>query len=448
MGELSIERDEVFRLRTKRTPGTLSRALAVIGDLGAHIGEIETVYIGAEFNVREVTVIAPDDAAVEKIHAALDLLDGVDVLPGRIDKVAAKHRGGKIAIRPTVEVRNLQDMREVYTPGVARVVQAIAADESVADEMTWRGKTVAIVTDGSRVLGLGDVGPAAALPVMEGKAIFYAALVGVNAVPLVLDARSPEDIIETVVRVAPGFGGIHLEDIATPGVYTVERELERRLSIPVLHDDQHGTAVVLVAAVVSAAKKLGLDLGDLVFGQVGLGAAGSAIAGLASGFGFKEIVAFDPSEDGVARLQEVADPDAPMSAGTDNFDAVVNSSDVLVLTTGRPGLLSPERVRPGQIVFALTNPIPEIQPEDARAAGARLAADGSIVNNVLAYPGLFRGALDARAAHITSGMKRAAALAIAEMSPDDQLLPDALDVTVHQHVAAQVAAAAGAGDRS
>jgi malate dehydrogenase (oxaloacetate-decarboxylating) len=181
-----------------------------------------------------------------------------------------QHRGGKIGIHTTAVVRTLQDIREVYTPGVARVVSAIAEDESIADEYTWRGRTVAIVTNGTRVLGLGDVGPAAALPVMEGKALFYADLVGLNAVPIVLDTKDPHEVIETVVRLAPGFGGFHLEDIATPEVYEIERELKKRLNIPVFYDDQHRTAVVVIAAVISAERRVGRPLSELTFARLGL----------------------------------------------------------------------------------------------------------------------------------------------------------------------------------
>jgi len=306
------------------------------------------------------------------------------------------------------------------------------------------------VTNGTRVLGLGNVGPAAALPVMEGKALFYAQLVDVNAVPIVLDADEPRDVIDTVVRLAPGFGAIHLEDIATPGVYEVERELEQRLSIPVFHDDQHGTAVVVVAAILSAARATGRELGDLTFGQLGLGAAGSAIAGLASGFGFKELRAYDPSPLGIARLEEVAEAGVELITGTDEatFDTIVERSDVLVMTTGQAGLLTPEKVRDGQIIMALTNPIAEITPRDATEAGAAVAADGSIVNNVLAYPGLIRGALEAKVGKVTSGMKRAAAFAIADAAPSGQLLPEPLDVTVHDAVAEAVIAAAVGDDQN
>lgn len=444
MGDLSIERDQVFRIRTDRTPGLLAKALAAAGEYGANIGEIETIHIGATHNIREVAIIAPGQEAIEAIAVAMNAIEGVEVLPGGVDKVWEQHKGGKIKIEPNAIVRTLQDIREVYTPGVARVVTAIAEDESLADTLTWRGNTIAIVTNGTRVLGLGNVGPAASLPVMEGKSLFYAQMVGVNAVPIVLDAVDPDDVVETVVRIAPGFGGIHLEDIATPAVYEIERALEERLDIPIFHDDQHGTAVVVAAAVISAARQSGRSIGDLVFGQVGLGAAGSGIAGLASGLGFKSIVAYDPSDIGVNRLLEVSSPGATLDVGTsgDQFDKVVSTADVLILATGQPGLLPPDRVMDGQIIMALTNPLPEITPHEAIAAGAAIAADGSIVNNVLSYPGLFKGALDARSPSVTTAMKRAAAYALADATSQDELLPDPLDTSVHAAVTAAVAQAA------
>ena len=447
MGDLSIERDEVFRIKTIRTPGLLAKALAAAGEHGANIGEIKTIHIGPDYNIREVAIIAPDGDSIDRIAASMDAIDGVNVLPGRIDKVWAQHQCGKIRIVPNAVVRTLQDIREVYTPGVARVVAAIAEDESVADTLTWRGNTIAIVTNGTRVLGLGDVGAAAALPVMEGKSLFYAQMVGINAIPIVLDTRDTGEFIETVVRIAKGFGGIHIEDISTPEVYDIERALEERLSIPVFHDDQHGTAVVVAAAVISAARLTGRSLSDLSFGQIGLGAAGSAIAGLASGLGFKSIAAYDPSESGVARLREVATPGVDLDVGTDqaHFDVVVASSDVLILTTGKANLLRSEQIRSGQIIMALTNPVAEITPKDAMAGGAGIAADGSIVNNVLAYPGLFKGALVARAPAVTAKMKRAAAFAIAAAAEEDELLPDPLDESVHQSVAKAVAEAAELG---
>lgn len=439
-----IEHDEVFRIRTGRTPGTLARVLAAVGQHDAHIGEIETIVMARDFNVRDVTVISPDTATVDLIREAIVGVDGVELLEQSIDKVFAVHEGGKLAVEPTVEIRNLQDVREVYTPGVARVTNAIADDPSLASRYTWKGRTVAIVSDGSRVLGLGNVGPAAALPVMEGKALFYGKFVGLNAVPIMLDTNDPNEIVETVVRIAPGFGGIHLEDIATPGVYEIEEELIDRLDIPVMHDDQHGTAVVVLAAVLSAARVLDRPVESLSFGQVGLGAAGSAIARLALGFPFERVLAFDPGQEAVDRVVSLAgDAKSPLTASVDGFDDLVDSSDVLVLSTGRAGLLTPDRVREGQVIMAISNPVPEITMDDAIAGGAALAADGSIVNNVLAYPGLFRGALDAKADAISVEMKRAAAEALSSLASDELLLPDPLDPGVHATVTNRVRDAAG-----
>lgn len=438
-----IEHDEIFRLRTTRTPGTLARVLAAIGSHGAHIGEIETIVMAREFNVRDVTVISPDSETVALIRRSLEQLEDVEIVEQSVDKVFSLHEGGKIEVRPTVEVRNLQDIREVYTPGVARVSNAIAADPSLAGRYTWKGNTVAIVSDGSRVLGLGDVGPEAALPVIEGKALFYSKLVGINGVPVVLDTNDPDEIIATVTNIAPGFGGIHLEDIATPGVYSIEDELIERLDIPVMHDDQHGTAVVVLAAVLSAARLLDRPIESLTFGQVGLGAAGSAIARLALSFPFQRVLAFDPGVEAVRRLGRLGAGSAtPLEAVSDGFERVVRESHVLIMGTGRPGLLSRDQVTQGQVIMAISNPVPEISMEEAKAGGASLAADGSIVNNVLAYPGLFRGALDAGADSISMNMKRAAAEALSSLAPDDLLLPDALDLEVHRTVTRRVREAA------
>ncbi len=440
-----IERDEVFRMKTERRPGTLARVLAAIAEHGANIGDIETIAIQPDYNIRDITVIAPNEESVASIRDAIVGVAGVELVTRR-DKVFHKHEGGKIATISTVDIRTLQDLREIYTPGVARVCIAIAEDETLADRYTWRSRAVAIVSNGSRVLGLGNIGPAAALPVMEGKALFYPEFVGLSAVPIMLDTESPDEIIETVVRIAPGFGAIHLEDIASPGVYRVEAELDERLPIPVMHDDQHGTATVVLGAVLAAARKLDRPLDELVFGQVGLGAAGSAIAALASRFDFKRIVAFDPGRPAVDHLLDRVEAERrpQVEAGTADADVdrVVAEADVLVLATGRPGLLQPAHVREGSVVFALSNPVPEISVEAAEAAGAAIAADGAIVNNVLAYPALFLGALDARVGRISAAMRRAAAEKLAELAPGDALLPDPLNRQVHLDVAAAVQEAA------
>ncbi len=439
------DRDITFRIRTARIAGTLGRVLLAIGKMGAHIGEIETLAKTREFNVRAVTVLLPDEELIDEVRSAIESVPGVAIIE-EVDQVFLVHEGGKLATSSTVEVSNVQDIREVYTPGVARVSRAIAEDPSLADRFTWRANTVAVVTNGTRVLGLGDIGPAASLPVMEGKALFYSMLVDLNAVPIVLDTKDPDEVIETVERLAPGFGGIHLEDIATPDVYRIEDELDRRLDIPVMHDDQHGTAVVVMAAAISAARTLGRDLSDLSFGQVGLGAAGSAIANLALAFPFREVHTYDPNADASARMAHIAGEAIDrlhVHGGDDGYEQLRSAADVIVLTTGRPGLFTPDMVRPNHIILAISNPEPEIEVDVALGAGAALASDGTIVNNVLAYPGMFRGAMSAGAQRITTDMKVAAATKLADLATPGILLPDPLDRTVHEAVAAAVAHAAG-----
>ncbi len=438
-----VERDEVYRVKTARRAGTLSRLLDAIAQFDAQVGEIETLQINPDFNIREITVISPSEESVPSITAAITAVPGVELLADPVDRVFERHVGGKLAVTPTVEVRTLQDMRQIYTPGVARVCSAIASDPGLADQYTWRSRTIAVVSDGSRVLGLGNIGPVASLPVMEGKAMFYAMFAGLNAVPIVLDTQDPDEIIETVINIAPGFGGIHLEDIASPGVYEVERRLDAELDVPVLHDDQHGTAVVLLAAAIRAAHLTGRDIADLTFGQIGLGAAGSAIAMLATEFPFASVQAYDPVPEACDRLRQLTEGKrvTAYAGDTDKMQHVMTTSDVLVMTTGRPDLMEPAWVRKGQTIMALSNPAPEIDRIVALEAGAAIATDGSIVNNVLAYPGLFRGALDAGADSITGKMKRRAAETLAALAPEGELLPDPLDRTVHEAVAARVAAA-------
>ncbi len=439
-----VERDEVLRVKTAKKAGTLSRLLDAVARHGAHVGEIETLQIHPDFNIREITVIAPSDESIGAIIAAIGEVPGVEMIADPVDRVFAAHEHGKLRIVPDVEVRTLQDMRVVYTPGVARVSTAIAENRTLADRYTWKSRTVAIVTDGSRVLGLGHVGPEAALPVMEGKALFYAMFADLNAVPIVLATQDPAEIIATVRNLAPGFGGIHLEDIASPGVYEIEAALDRELDVPVFHDDQHGTAVVLLAAALRAATVSAREPADLTFGQIGLGAAGSAIALLATEFPFANVMAYDPNEAAARRLENLTNGHAvdARSGGPEEMRAVIDSADILVFTTGKPGLMRPDWVRPGQMIMALSNPEPEIDRLLALEAGAAVAMDGSIVNNVLAYPGLLRGALDAKASGITGAMKRRAAETLASLAQDGELLPDPLDRQVHVAVAEAVAAAA------
>jgi malate dehydrogenase (oxaloacetate-decarboxylating) len=326
-------------------------------------------------------------------------------------------------------------MRDVYTPGVARACEAIAEEPSLARELTMIGRSVAICTNGTRVLGLGDIGPVASMPVMEGKAVFYHQLAGLSAMPILIDTKDVDEFIETVVRISPTFGGIHLEDISAPECFEIEARLIEALPQPVMHDDVHGTAVVTLAAALVACRHAGLTLDQEVVGQIGLGAAGYGIANLMVEAGARRVLASDPNplshERASAKGIEITD-----------LQTVMDEADLVVATTGVPGLIEPEMVREGQVILALTNPYPEIESDDALAAGAAFAADGRSVNNVLGYPGIFRGALLSGAKQINPEMKIAAAEVIASLTAEAELVPDALDPTVHHRVADAVREAA------
>jgi malate dehydrogenase (oxaloacetate-decarboxylating) len=322
-------------------------------------------------------------------------------------------------------------MRDVYTPGVARVCLAIADQPALAGRYTMISRTVAICTNGTRVLGLGNIGPVASMPVMEGKAVFYGQFAGISAMPILIDANDVEPFVETVVRIAPTFGGIHLEDISAPECFEIERRLIEALSQPVMHNDVHGTAVVSVAAVIVACRHAGIELHSATVGQLGLGAAGFGIASLLVDSGVKRVIAFDPQEAAHARARAKGIEIASM-------EDVLTAADVVIATTGRPGLIEPSMVRRGQVILALSNPDPEISPEDAEKAGAAFAGDGRSINNVLGYPGIFRGALQAGATGINLEMQLAAASAIAELAQGDDLVPDALDQRVHDAVSKAV----------
>jgi malate dehydrogenase (oxaloacetate-decarboxylating) len=388
---------------------------------------VVTISLGKEASIREITVEVRDEDQADEVRSKLAEIEGVRVLWHR-DRALIRHEGGKLTIEPTRPVASVQDLREVYTPGVARASVAIAEDPSLAGRYTMIGRSVAVCTNGSRVLGLGDVGPVASMPVMEGKAALYRQFAGISAMPLLVDTDDPSEFVETVVRVAPTFGGIHLEDISAPDCFDIERQLIDALAQPVMHDDVHGTAVVALAAAIEACEQAGRRLDDAVVGQLGLGAAGYGIAALMVQGGVKAVLAADPDE---------ASHERARAAGIDVRDPaeVMREADVVVATTGKPGLIKPDSIRNGQVVLALTNPDPEIKPDDALAAGAAFASDGSSVNNVLGYPGIFRGALMAGAEEINVEMKLAAAWAIAGLTAEAQLVPDPLDPEVHRHVA-------------
>ena len=426
--------DFTYRTRVQHHPGQLAKVMEAIADSGGLIGEVQTVELTRGFSVRELTVEVRDPDSANELRERINSVDGVEVEWCR-DRALMLHEGGKLVVEPTRRVETVQDMRDVYTPGVARACEAIADDPDAARRYTMIGRSVAICTNGTRVLGLGDIGPRAAMPVMEGKAVFYCQLAGISAVPVLIDAAEPDAFVETVVRIAPTFGGIHLEDISAPECFEIESRLIDVLDQPVMHDDVHGTAVVALAAVLSACRRTGTELEQSTVGQLGLGAAGYGISSLMVEAGAARVVGFDPDEGNAERARE---------RGVDlaSEEEVLEESDVLIATTGQPDSIAPDRIRDGQVVLALSNPEPEIDPDRALDSGAAFAADGSMVNNVLGYPGIFRGALMAGAPRIDSRMKLAAARVLAELSGEDRMLPDALDREVHERVAEAVRDAA------
>ena len=433
--------DYTFRLRQAHRSGQIARIAGAIADTEGLIGDIETITLTRRQSIREITVECRDHEHAEEIGAKLKETDGVTVLWCR-NRALMKHEGGKLTIEPVRRVETVQQMRDVYTPGVAQACLAISDDPAKASDYTMIGRTVAICTNGTRVLGLGDIGPLASMPVMEGKAVFYRQFAGISAMPILIDTRDTDEFVETVVRIAPTFGGIHLEDIDSPACFEIEERLIEALDMPVMHDDVHGTAVVTLAAALVGCRRADKEFDQVTVGQIGLGAAGFGIASLMVAADAAKVIASEPNEGAHARARE---------EGIEivDYDELMEKADVVVATSGQPGLIEPDHVRDNQIILALTNPEPEIDPMSALDAGAAFAADGSAVNNVLGYPGIFRGALLAGADSINTPMKVAAAHAIAALAEESELVPDVFDTDVHERVAAAVkeaAEASGAAD--
>jgi malate dehydrogenase (oxaloacetate-decarboxylating) len=374
-----------------------------------------------------------------------------------IDPVFALHRGGKMEIRATVPMRGAEDLSLAYTPGVARVCTAIAEQPELVHEYTWKSSVVAVVTDGTAVLGLGDIGPEASLPVMEGKAILFKQFAGVDAVPLALDCTDVDELVETIARLAPSFGGINLEDISAPRCFEIERRLQERLDIPVFHDDQHGTAIVTLAALRNAAKVTGREIGELRAVISGAGAAGVAIAKILLEAGIGDVavcdrrgVVHEGREDLTAVKRMLAELTNRAGLSGTLVEAM-KGADVFVGVSG--GTVPEEAVASmakDALIFAMANPTPEIRPEVARKYAAVVATGRSDfpnqINNVLAFPGIFAGALQVRATRITEGMKLAAADALAGLVGDElsaeQVIPSPFDERVAPAVARAVARAA------
>ncbi|MEV5009773.1 NADP-dependent malic enzyme [Streptomyces sp. NPDC093064] len=375
------------------------------------------------------------------------------------DPAFALHRGGKMAVQATVPVRDKDDLSLAYTPGVARVCSAIAEQPELVHDYTWKSSVVAVVTDGTAVLGLGDIGPEASLPVMEGKAILFKQFGGVDAVPIALNCTDVDEIVETVVRLAPSFGGVNLEDISAPRCFEIERRLQERLDIPVFHDDQHGTAVVTLAALRNAARLSGRAIGDLRAVISGAGAAGVAIAKMLIQAGIGDVAVADRKGVVSADRTDLTQVKREVAEFTNkagisgSLEGALAGADVFI---GVSGGTVPEKavasMAEGAFVFAMANPNPEVHPEVAHKYAAVVATGRSDfpnqINNVLAFPGIFAGALQVRASRITEGMKIAAAEALAGVVGDDlaadYVIPSPFDERVAPAVTAAVAAAARA----
>src|SRR3954447_21433794 len=452
-----------IRIEIAHRPGMLGQVASAIGKAGGIIGAVDLIEVTEDKLLRDITVDAADQDQWEAITAAIDAVDGVRVVD-TTDRTFLLHVGGKIEQRNKQPLKTRDDLSMAYTPGVARVCMAIAADREKAFQYTIKRNTVAVVSDGTAVLGLGDIGPEAAMPVMEGKAMLFKEFAGVDAFPLCLATKDPGEIVETVRRVAPGFGGINLEDISAPRCFAIEERLKGELDIPVFHDDQHGTAIVVLAALLNAVKLTGRRLEDLRVLVVGLGAAGIAVtkilleAGVRHGVGCDSqgAVHVDRADylDGTMNplkrwYAEISNPERRAGAPAD----VVDGADLFIGLSGARVMPAAAlaRMNDDAMVFAMANPTPEVTPEEA-APYARIVATGrsdypNQINNVLAFPGIFRGALDVRAREITEEMKMAAARGIASIVPEndlreDYVIPSVFNREVPPAVAAAVAAEA------
>lgn len=448
-----------LRVRIHNQPGKLGQITTAIGKAGGDIEGIDIVSVGKDFLIRDITVNAASETHDEEIVASVSDIDGVEVI-NVSDRTFLMHLGGKIEVTSKMQLKTRSDLSMAYTPGVARVCQAIAKDPEKVFKLTIKKNTVAVVTDGTAVLGLGDIGPAAAMPVMEGKCQLFKEFAGVDAFPICLDTKDPHEIIETIKHISTVFGGINLEDISAPRCFEIEDRLKEELDIPVFHDDQHGTAVVVLAALINALKIVGKRMEDVKLVVNGIGAAGVACSKIVMAAGVKNIIGCDTTGAIYEGRKENMNWVKDWYAHNTNPDKVhgtihecLKGADVF-FGLSAPGTIDETdliSMAKDPIVFAMANPTPEIMPEDAAGHVAVMATGRSDypnqINNVLCFPGIFRGALNCRASRINEAMKLAAANAIADIIGHDELHPDYIipsvfDRRVGEAVAAKVEAAA------
>jgi malate dehydrogenase (oxaloacetate-decarboxylating) len=448
----------VIRVRIENRPGAFARLAAAIGEAGGLLGAIDIVRVEKDTKVRDVNVLADNEGHLHAIVDAVHAADGVEVVSVS-DRTFLLHVGGKIEIRPRVPLKTRDDLSMAYTPGVARICRAIADDPECVWNLTIKRNTVAVVSDGTAVLGLGDIGPAGAIPVMEGKAVLFKEFAGIDAFPICLATTDTDEIVRTVQAIAPVFGGINLEDIAAPRCFEIERRLRESLDIPVFHDDQHGTAIVVLASLLNALRVVGKRIEDVRIVTTGCGAAGMAVTRTLQRAGARWIVGCDEGGS-LYRGRPGLNPAKQEYAETTNPENLTGTADELLagadvfIGVSVPGAISVEGVRrmaDRAIVFAMANPNPEVDPEEIETLAEVIATGRSDypnqINNVLAFPGVFRGALDVCARTIDGGMELAAAKAIAATIGDDELsadyiVPSVFNRAVAPAVAAAVAAAA------
>lgn len=448
-----------LRVKIHNKPGKLGEITTAIGRVGGDIGAIDIVSAGKDFLIRDITVNAYSEKHDEEIVKEVSNIDGVEVIQSS-DKTFLIHIGGKIEVTSKIPLKTRADLSMAYTPGVGRVCEAIHKDPEKAFNLTIKKNTVAVVSDGTAVLGLGDIGPAAAMPVMEGKAQLFKEFGGVDAFPICLNTKDPDEIVRTVKNIAIAFGGINLEDISAPRCFEIEDRLKEELDIPVFHDDQHGTAVVVLAALINALKIVGKKMDEVKVVVNGIGAAGVACSKIVMAAGVKNLIGCDTSgalyEGRKENMNWVKDwfarhTNPNKEKGT--IHDVIKGSDVF-FGLSVPGVIDANDLKnmaKDAIVFAMANPIPEIMPEEAVDYVAVMATGRSDypnqINNVLCFPGIFRGALNCRASRINEEMKIAAANAIAGIISDDErhpdyIIPSVFDKRVGEAVAKEVEEAA------
>ena len=442
-----------LRIHLSDSPGAFGALASAIGEAGGNLGAIDLVRVEDDRKVRDVVVMATDEAHAARVVAAVRSVPGVTVEHAS-DRTFLMHLGGKLRVQPKTPLLTRDDLSMAYTPGVARVCQAIADDREAAWSLTIKRNTVAVVSDGTAVLGLGDIGPEAAMPVMEGKAMLFKEFGDIDAWPICLSTKDPDEIVAAVTAIAPGFGGVNLEDISAPRCFEIERRLEEALDIPVFHDDQHGTAIVTLAALLNALRVLDKKIADVKIVISGVGAAGVAVTDMLLGAGARQIIGCDSTGAIYPERAALTELKAGYAARTNpealrgSADDMLRGADVFI-GLSVPGAVTAAGVRTmadDAIVFAMANPTPEVEPAEIADHVAVLATGRSDypnqINNVLAFPGVFRGALDAQASSITPNMRGAAAAALAQTIPEHELSRDYIVPSVfNRSVAPSIAAA-------